>query len=251
MKQKYLTHSEIDSLSKSIHDPFLLSYLSDAEKGMDVRVSRLGNIIMLNFPASAIVITKNSSFSCEELESLSALGLNAILTPQPLPIPGYTATERTLMRATPSSFRKKERNERLKVLRTREDFLMLFSLYRSVPGMEESFEEEEDEENCHRFLSFYYPFAAVALTDGSKALSAAYLVRAESILPMITCVATLPEERRKGYAASVVSELMDISFNENRIRELALWCTEECAARIYRALGFADSGRWFCLKKGK
>ena len=53
-------------------------------------------------------------------------------------------------------------------------------------------------------------------------------------------VATEIRYRGRGYAKAVVSELADISLNENMMESLMLWYSSDKAGDIYRALGFED-----------
>ncbi len=236
--------------SSEIDNPLFLSYVESAMRGMDIKIVSFKSLLLAVFPASAIVIREGEADK-DEKDFLLSLRLKTLLAPTSmrLSLPGYKASQRSLMIATPESFRKKERDKRLKVLRNIDDFKQLFALYRKIAEMDGCFDADEDDENAARFLNQSYPFAAVALVENGRALSAAYISRAESTLPMITAVATEPGERKKGYATSVVSELMDISFNENRIKKLALWCLDKEAEGIYRALGFEEDSKWIHFKE--
>ena len=57
---------------------------------------------------------------------------------------------------------------------------------------------------------------------------------------MIVGMATAPEYRNRGFATSVISEIADISFNENLMDFLLLWYSSDKAGSLYRKIGFED-----------
>ena len=155
-------------------------------------------------------------------------------------IPGVSEENRHLMLLTRGTFRKTDRNEKLKVLRTERDFIDLFRLYRNIPEMKEGFGKRNDEDNTERFLSSPFPFTAVGLYEDDKLVSGAYLGRVTRKTAFVVGVATEIRYRGRGYAKAVVSELADISLNENMMESLMLWYSSDKAGDIYRALGFED-----------
>ena len=155
-------------------------------------------------------------------------------------IPGIEVQNRGLMILRPEHFRKAERDERLMVLRTEDDYRKLFTLYREVPEMAEGFDEEDDEDNAERFISAPFPFTAVGICENGRIISGAYLSSVSRTNAMIVGTATAPEYRNRGFATSVISEIADISFNENLMDFLLLWYSSDKAGNLYRKIGFED-----------
>ena len=106
--------------------------------------------------------------------------------------------------------------------------------------MKEGFGKRNDEDNTERFLSSPFPFTAVGLYEDDKLVSGAYLGRVTRKTAFVVGVATDIRYRGRGYAKAVVSELADISLNENMMESLMLWYSSDKAGDIYRALGFED-----------
>ena len=235
---------------------FFINDLKDYENNENIEVYSSGKLHILLFPYS-LILASESDWTCsiEDRMFISKSRKKIIMGPENTMLPlipylsGYSLELRNMMTITPDDFIKKERDNRLKVLRTEPDFISLFQLYRKVPEMMEGFSEADDEINANQFISKPFPFSAVALFENNEALSGAYISNPERSNAMISGVATAPGYRGKGYAASVVSELVDIALNENRMKRISLWYTDENAGRIYRSLGFKDIGSWLYLKE--
>ncbi len=235
---------------------FLTNDLRDAAEGKDIDVYSADGMYIAAFPASAVIVNSSGrAADCDDAAFIMSLEKHALVAPENtmLPLlhllPGYSPELRHMMTVKEGDFRKKERDMRLKVLRTRSDFKSLFSLYRKIPEMMDSFPEEDDDENAASFSTRPFPFAAVALFEGGEAVSGAYISNPSGRNAMVSGVSTAPGYRGRGYAASVVSELLDIAFGENGMKRLSLWYTDEGAGRIYRSLGFRDTGSWIYLLK--
>lgn len=217
-----------------------------------------GKLHIISFPTMVIISSSGSWKGSEHvadfirsLRPVTILAPDRIISPLLSEFGEYKQQERNLMTITASGFCKIPRDNRLRVLRTKEDFIALFRLYGNVPAMAERFSEADDEDNLEDFLSRDFPFTAVALFIGDKAVSGGYISNHRKRNAMLSGIATRQEYRNRGYATSVVSELLDISFSENLMKRLFLWYTDEKAARIYKAIGFRDLGSWICLRKGE
>lgn len=186
------------------------------------------------------IANSGSVMFLKDAEWKSIAGSNRNIALLSSEIPGMHIEKRHLMRLDRKSFRKKERSDKLRILRTESDFLDLFRLYRRIPEMREGFGRKNDEENAERFISSPFPFTAVGLYENGKLVSGAYLGRVTRKTAFIVGVATDMEYRRNGCAGSVVSELADISLNENMMEMLMLWYSSDKAGDIYRAIGFED-----------
>ena len=246
-----LSEAEIEALiGKLSDDERNILFVNDLREGLFTKAEKYRELYIIHFPYSLILFGEVPE-DCQSLAVyIMSLKTRVIIAPEPVMLAvspclsGYSMETRRMMTITPEHFRKKERDTRLKVLRTKEDFLALFSLYRKVAEMAESFPECEDGENLDTFLSKPFPFTAVALFENGEAVSGGYISNPSRLNAMISCIATAPEHRNKGFATSVVSELLDISFGENMMKRLSLWYTNEEAGRIYRSLGFRDAGTW-------
>ncbi len=236
----------------------LKAYSSDSV----ITIRSSGRLHAVCFPASAVLLAEDGwTPSEDEAVFIRTLDADAMIAPEntmtaiiPL-IRCSTAEERHMMTITPDDFFSSQRRENCrevpKILRTHDDFLSLFRLYRRIPEMGDSFHEEDDEHNASSFSSRPSPFSAAAVFMGNEAVSGAYISNYDHPNAMISAVATLPEWRGKGFAASVVSALMDISFRENDMKRLSLWYTGDEAGRIYRSLGFRDIGKWIYIRRRK
>ena len=235
---------------------FFANNLIDYRNGEEFGMYSNGSLYAAVFPYSVLIDAEDSwKPETEEYDFILSLDKPLIAAPEYIAkallpsLPHYKAEKRNMMTITKDDFIKKERDARLKVLRTKSDFLSLFRLYRKTPEMRDGFSAAEDEINMENFMSRPYPFAAVALVENGKTLSGAYLSNEGKRNIMISGVATDPLHRGRGYACSVVSELIDIALNENMVKRLSLWYIEEETGRIYRSLGFRDTGSWIYLKK--
>lgn len=225
-------------------DPLFFSILENWDRN-GLELYHDGSLyILLTRGGRAVIrgeITKSESLMfLRNKEWKSIAGSRENITLLSSMIPGMHIENRHLMRLDERSFRKRERSDKLRTLRTESDFLDLFRLYRRIPEMKEGFERKNDEENAERFISSPFPFTAVGLYENGKLVSGAYLGRVTRKTAFVVGVATDMGYRGKGYAGSVVSELADISLNENMMEMLMLWYSSDKAGDIYRAIGFED-----------
>ncbi len=254
-----LHKKEIERLSGSSScNAFFLNDLQDVLGHDDGDVLETDGLYIIRYPFTAVVERKDEKDpGKEDAEEMQRMGCNVFSAPSSVLSPilpfldGYREEERKMMTITPFSFRRAERDERVRVLRTARDFLSLFRLYRATDGMNETFSEDEDGHNLDSFLSRSFPFTSVALFERGKAVSGAYIGNHQRRNATVSGVATHPDFRKRGFASSVVSELVDIAFSENMMPMLSLWYNNEEAGRIYRKLGFRDEGTFLHLRKEK
>ena len=227
----------------------LIFLANDLEK-READVREEDGLLIADFHSFAVAIGDGAKAA----EAAQGIDADILIVPQSMEsmaalMPKWSVEKRRMMTLTPALFRKKERDPRIRVLRTKKDFLALFRLYRLVPGMEGGFQSSEDGANAEDFLSRPFPFTAVALFEDGRAVSGCYLSNAGGSNAMVSGVATLPGRRRRGYASSSVSEIVDISFSENGMGRLSLWYDDEAAAGVYRSLGFQDAGCWLLMRR--
>ena len=231
---------------------YLQNELLDYACGIGTEAYSCGRMHIAAFPAAAAAGAEAGFQDWEEAASfLMSLGKAAILGPEDTMLhlipffPAYSVSERHLMTITNSVQETGEQDPRIRRLSTEEDLPALFSLYRHVPGMSEGFRKEDDEDNAIAFMG--KPSAALFM-DG-RAVSGAYISRSGHRNAMLSGVATEPGMRGRGYASAVVRKMIGIAFGECRMKRLSLWYTDSSAGRIYRELGFHDTGTWLCLRR--
>lgn len=156
---------------------------------------------------------------------------------------------RKMLKADTQCFRKKPRDERLRVLNTRKDYKELMMMYRKVASFRNDFPASEDDLAIDRFMSEDYPFAAVGLAEDGRIRSGAYLSAASRRCAMIVGVATEPGYEGRGFASSVVSELLDIALNQFGLEYICLWYSTERAHRVYSKLGFMPVSDYAYFKR--
>lgn len=254
---KELENDEIAELAKKLsNDVFFRNDLLDTLSSGIGKVFQYRGIYIIKYPAILVISSENNyETSIEDaavirsFNSMTIFAKASLLTPILSSFTDYKAEYRKMMTIRMENFHKQERDDRIRVLRTRNDFLSLFKLYREVPGFGDRFSKVEDEANLEDFLSREYPFTAVALFENGKALSGAYISNHKRQNAMVSGVVTHPNYRHKGFATAVLSELVDIAFTENMMKMLSLWYNNEEAGKIYRKTGFKDEGSWLYLKK--
>lgn len=84
-------------------------------------------------------------------------------------------------------------------------------------------------------------FAALIGENGSPA-AAGGVFTASGKLAVISCIATLPEYRGKGYASLITKYLVDKIISQGKTP--ALFCASDSLADYYAAFGFSHSGKW-------
>lgn len=84
-------------------------------------------------------------------------------------------------------------------------------------------------------------FAALIRENG-KPVSAGGVFTAGESLAVISCVATLEESRRKGYAAIITKHLAGKIISQGKTP--ALFCASDRLADYYGRLGFSRAGKW-------
>jgi predicted GNAT family acetyltransferase len=67
---------------------------------------------------------------------------------------------------------------------------------------------------------------------------------------MVVGVGTLPSERKKGLAGSLVAKLCEDFLNEGK-QFLCLFYDNPEAGSIYRKIGFTELGNYILLKRGR
>ena len=231
---------------------YLQNELLDYACGSGTEAFSCGRMHIAAFPAAAAAGAESGFKEWEEAASfLMRLGKAAILGPEDTMIhllpffPSYSVSERHLMTITHYGQERGEQDPRIRRLSTEEDLHALFSLYRRVPGMSEGFRKEDDDDNARAFMEK----PAAALFRDGRAVSGAYISRAGHRNAMLSGVATEPGMRGLGYASAVVKAMIGIAFGECRMKRLSLWYTDSNAGRIYRELGFHDTGTWLCLRR--
>ncbi len=81
-------------------------------------------------------------------------------------------------------------------------------------------------------------------------ISIASTAAENSVSAMVVGVATLPPERKKGLAGSLVAKLCEDFLNENK-QFLCLFYDNPEAGSIYRKIGFTELGSYIMLKRRK
>ncbi len=253
-----LSDIEIRTLCSELADDeenlFFVNELSDCLSRGGCSVLSNGLLHAVVFPAAAVLAAGKGWHGCKgDATFILSLELNVIAAPErvmrEIPLRGYSKEKRSLMTITPPDFHCKVRDNRLRVLRTDDDFRSLFALYRRVPGMEDGFLESDEEDNLEDFPLREPPFSAIAMFLDGKAVSGAYIGNHRKKNALLCGVATDPGYRKRGYASAVISRILDISFTEKRMKRLSLWYTDENAGKLYRTLGFRDAGTWTCMRR--
>ena len=231
---------------------YLQNELLDYACGLGTEAYSCGRMHIASFPAAAAAGAEEDYQNWEEAASfLKGLGKEAIMGPEDtirslIPFfPEYCVSMRRLMTITPSEEGIREQDQRVRRISSEEDLIALFSLYRRVPGMSEGFGIEDDDDNARAFQEK----PAAALFRDGRAVSGAYISRAGHRNAMLSGVATEPGMRGRGYASAVVKAMIGIAFGECGMKRLSLWYTDSNAGRIYRGLGFHDTGTWLCLRR--
>ncbi len=143
-------------------------------------------------------------------------------------IEGYEIRERKTMILFRDGFTK--RGSGARILRTRGEHSALVSLLERH-GMAPALDAEE-------LSSRPFPSEAAGFFEGRKLVSCAYTCFESTLAAMIVGVLTDTGYRRRGYAAAVLSELIDVLFNEDSLEYIVLWYESPESRRLYESLGF-------------
>lgn len=261
---KQLESSEIPSLieklSKDRRNLFFINNLQLYKLGMEIKVYKVDNAYILNWLNTSILIYAPEGYDKNEVlsflktqEFIAINGAREYIGPLENDIKDeFSISYRDFMMVDKSSFKKlASRDIRLRELFAPEDYEALYDLYMNIPAYKDDYPNDDiyREDWALAKAEMEYPTTGVGLYLGKRLVSGAYLSAATISSAMIVGVGTNPDYENMGFATSVVSELVDIALNENKIGYLCLWYSDEKSYHIYRKLGFKKIGEYAYFKR--
>jgi predicted GNAT family acetyltransferase len=160
--------------------------------------------------------------------------------------PGFTAKTDYLSRLDKVSGESYESEHEIKQLDA-SYAKAIIDLHMRVDEFKTSYIGKEEKAVRERRFALEHGEISYGLLSGGKLVSTATATAKNSQSAMVIGVCTDPDERGKGYASAVVSKLCGDCLN-NGLKFMCLFYDNPAAGRIYRRIGFVETGKYMMLQ---
>lgn len=211
--------------------------------------------ILLRYYSDFILYSKNPTFNTKAMGALLArqekiMALSAkesLLLAMQSYYPKQKIQGTYLCRCNKSSFIPKEGQTPAIRKLTKKDAPAIVALYKQIKEFAQPYLDHPKEKLAEITGNLEKGGVGFGLFEGEKLVSTVYTTATTSSGAMIVGVATLPENRNRGYASTLVSKLCSHCFDEG-LDFLCLFFDNLKAGAIYKRLGFEVVDRWGIMR---